>query len=86
MRSPGFWSWDLGLFRQVNFLTNKSLQFRMEAFNVLNNERFNAPGGNVSNLQRNPDGSIRNLNGFGEITSTFAGSERQVRFGIRFGF
>jgi len=32
------------------------------------------------------DGTIRNLNGFGEITSTFAGSERQVRLGLRFGF
>ncbi len=86
LRSPRFWSWDLGLFRQVSFLNDKTLQLRMEAFNVLNNQRFNAPGGNVSNLQRNADGSIRNLNGFGEITSTFAGSERQVRFGLRFGF
>lgn len=57
-----------------------------EAFNVLDTPRFNNPGGNVSNLKRNADGSIRNLNGFGEIVSTFAGSERQVRFGVRFGF
>jgi hypothetical protein len=30
--------------------------------------------------------AIRNLNGFGEVTSTFAGAERQMRLGIRFGF
>lgn len=86
LSGPSFWSWDFGMFREVRFLTNKSLQLRFEGFNILNNERFNAPGGNVSNLQRNPDGTIRNLNGFGEITSTFAGSERQLRFGLRFGF
>ncbi len=53
---------------------------------MLDTPRFNNPGGNVSNLQRNADGSIRSLNGFAEITGTAAGSERQVRLGIRFGF
>jgi len=41
----------------------------------------------VSNLQLNPDGSIRNLNGFTEITSTRADfPERQLRFRLRLGF
>lgn len=83
---PSFWSWDFGTFREFRFLGDKSLQFRFEGFNILNTPRFNNPGGNVSNLQRNADGSIRNLNGFGEIVSTAAGSERQVRLGLRFGF
>jgi hypothetical protein len=82
MYGPGFWSWDFGTFREVRFLGDKSLQLRFEGFNILNTPRFNSPGGNVSNLQRNADGSIRNLNGFGEIVSTMAGSERQIRLGL----
>jgi hypothetical protein len=45
---------------------------------------------NVSNLQLNPDGSVRDLNGFGVINTTqFAGreySERYVRLGLRMSF
>ena len=83
---PGFWSWDFGLFRELTIVGQKTLQIRFEGFNILNTPRFNNPGGNVSNLQRNADGSIRSLNGFAEITGTAAGSERQVRLGIRLGF
>jgi len=43
-------------------------------------------GGNVSNLQLNPDGSIRSLNGFSEITGTAGDSQRQMRLGLRLGF
>jgi hypothetical protein len=60
------------------------VQLRFEAFNVLNIDHFNNPGGNVSNLQLNPDGSIRNLNGYTEITSTYG--ERQLRVGVRVGW
>jgi hypothetical protein len=60
------------------------VQLRFEAFNVLNTDHFNNPGGNVSNLQLNPDGSIRNLNGYTEITSTYG--ERQLRVGVRVGW
>ena len=86
LHGPGFWRWDLGLFREFPILGQRSVQFRLEAFNVLDTPRFNNPGGNVSNLQLNPDGSIRNLNGFAEITGTAGGSERLVRLGVRLGF
>jgi hypothetical protein len=86
MHGPGFWRWDVGLFREFRFLGDKSLQFRFEAFNALDNPRFNNPGGNVSSLQRNPDGSILNLNGFTEITGTAGNSQRQMRLGLRLGF
>jgi hypothetical protein len=86
LRGPGFWSWDFGLFRDFAVLNGRSLQFRFEAFNMLDTPRFNNPGGNVSNLQLNPDGSIRNLNGFSEITGTSGGSERLMRLGLRLGF
>jgi len=86
MRGSGYWSWDFGLFRDFEILNGRSLQFRFEAFNMLDTPRFNNPGSNVSNLQLNPDGSIRNLNGFSEITGTAGGSERLMRLGLRLGF
>jgi hypothetical protein len=86
VRGPGFKSWDFGLFRQIDLRGTSNLQIRFEAFNVLDSPRFNNPGGNVSNLQLNPDGTVRNLNGFSEITGVFAGSERQLRVGVRVGW
>jgi hypothetical protein len=86
MRGPGVKSWDLSVFRVVQLGRQATLQLRFETFNVTNTPRFANPGANVSNLQLNPDGTIRNLNGYSEITSTVDGSERQVRFGARFGW
>ena len=60
-----------------------NLQLRVEAFNVTNTPHFSNPGSNRSSLQLNPDGTIRNLNGYTEITSTTGSkSERQVRLGF----
>jgi hypothetical protein len=84
VRGPGYFNWDLGIFRQFTLPRNMNVQFRFEAFNVLNRTHLNNPGGNVSNLQLNPDGTIRNLNGFSEITS--ASGERQLRVGLRLGW
>ena len=47
---------------------------------------FSNPGGNVSNLRLNPDGTVRDLNGFAVVTSTQDGRERQNRFGVRLGW
>jgi Carboxypeptidase regulatory-like domain/TonB dependent receptor-like, beta-barrel len=85
LHGPGVASWDLGVFRQID-IGHANLQIRFEAFNVTNKPRFSNPGGNVSNLRLNPDGTVSNLNGFAEITSTQDGSERQIRFGVRFGW
>jgi TonB dependent receptor len=86
LRGPGVVSWDVGVFRQFNLRRTVNLQIRVEAFNVTNRPRFNNPGGNVSNLRLNPDGSVANLNGFAVITGTQDGSERQIRFGARLGW
>lgn len=86
LRGPGVANLDFGLFREFR-LGERSLQLRAEAFNLTNTPHFDNPsntGTNVSNLQLNPDGSIRNLNGFSEISSSYG--ERQFRLGIRFGF
>ncbi len=46
-----------------------TLQLRVEALNATNTPHFSNPAANVANLQLNPDGTVRNLNGFGVITS-----------------
>jgi hypothetical protein len=84
-------NWDLGLFRQIAFTERWNLQFRAEAFNFTNTPHFANPGGNVSNLTLNPDGSVRSLGGFTEITGTTSLGregidERQIRFGLRLSF
>jgi hypothetical protein len=87
LTGPGTAQWDLGIFRRFD-VGRVNLQFRAEMFNVTNRPHFNNPGSNRSSLQLNPDGSIRNLNGYTEITSTSSNkfSERSVRFGLRIGF
>jgi hypothetical protein len=84
LRGPGYANWDLGVFRQVNLARGMNVQVRFEAFNALNTAHFNNPGGNVSNLQLNPDGTVRNLNGFTEVTGAYG--ERQLRVGVRLGW
>ncbi len=88
LRGPGYANWDLGLFREFRIREKLNLQFRLEAFNVTNTPHFNNPGSsnntNVSNMQLNPDGSIRSLNGYAEVTSAYG--ERQIRVGLRLGF
>jgi hypothetical protein len=86
LRGPGVASWDLGIFRQLDLGNGLNVQLRVEAFNVTNRPRFSNPGGNVSNLRLNPDGTVSNLNGYAVITGTQEGSERQVRFGVRLGW
>jgi carboxypeptidase family protein/TonB-dependent receptor-like protein len=91
LRGPGIVRWDLGLFREFHATDRVTVQFRMECFNCTNTPHFNNPGSsnstNRSQLQLNPDGTIRNLNGFAEITGTRPDfPERQVRVGLRFGF
>jgi carboxypeptidase family protein/TonB-dependent receptor-like protein len=88
VRGPGVASWDFGVFRQIR-LRQMNVDVRMEAFNLTNRPRFANPTGNavnVSNLILNPDGSVRDLNGYGVITATNDGSERQIRFGLRLGW
>ena len=60
---------------------------RMEMFGITNTPQFNNPttaSATVSNMTLNADGSIRALNGYGEITG--ATGERQIRFAAKFTF
>jgi outer membrane receptor protein involved in Fe transport len=84
LRGPGVFNMDLGLFRSFQLAERLQMQFRAEAFHATNTPQFGNPGTDVSNMQLNPDGTIRNLGGFSEVRS--AGGERQFRFGLRLSF
>ncbi len=87
LTGPGIAQLDMGLFRRFD-VGRTNVQLRIEGWNVTNRPQFNNPGSTRSSLQLNPDGSIRNLNGYTEITGTrnTKTSERQFRLGLRIGF
>ena len=84
LRGPGVVNLDLGLFREFR-VRHLQIQFRAEAFNATNTPHFNNPGGNVSSMRLNADGSVNTLGGYTEITSARP-DERQVRLGVRIAF
>jgi hypothetical protein len=90
LRGPGVANLDLSIFRNFSLGREMNLQVRVEALNATNTPHFSNPASNVSNLQLNPDGSVRNLNGFGVITSTNRlgrqYDEREFRLGMRLTF
>lgn len=91
LRGPRIINLDFSLYRQFTIAEGMTLQFRAEAFNLTNTPHFGNPSANVSNLQLNADGTIRNLGGFSSITSTANTGrdgidERLFRIGVRFGF
>ena len=87
LRGPGDTNMDLSIFRAFRLTERFALQIRAEALNVSNTPHFSNPGSNVSNLQLNSNGTVANLNGFGQITSTSAlgrvTDQRYFRFGFR---
>jgi hypothetical protein len=74
VRGPGFWQVDFVAAKSFGlpFGTNTQLQFRFEAFNLLNKTNLRAPNGN------------RSANAFGTITSTY--DARQLQLGIKLVF
>ncbi|MBM3736431.1 MAG: hypothetical protein FJW39_11655 [Acidobacteria bacterium] len=84
LTGPGRVNWDFGLFRFFRLKERFRMELRAEAFNFTNTPKFGQPGANVSNLQFNPDGTIRNLNGFTEIVT--ATEERQFSVMLRLSF
>ena len=79
MRGPGFVNFDMSVFRQFALGSTRTLQFRLEIFNVTNTPHFG-----------NPEGSVT-ASDFGVIDSTANSGregidERLFRVGFRFGF
>jgi hypothetical protein len=72
---PGYGSWDLSLFKNFTVTERVKMQFRTEAFNVLNKPQF-----------VNPDANLNDGTNFGVINNTRQFSERQIQFAFRFTF
>jgi hypothetical protein len=90
LRGPGVTNIDLSVGRDFNITERVKLQFRLESFNLTNTPHFGLPGSNVSNMVLNSDGTVKNLAGFTQITSTqnlgrdF--DERHMQFDLRISF
>jgi hypothetical protein len=91
LRGPAAATLDTSFFRTLALTGGVKMQFRLEIFNLTNRSNFAIPSGlNVSSLQLNPDGTVRNLNGFGVISGTNSVgreyAERYIRIGLRLNF
>jgi hypothetical protein len=91
VRGPGLVNIDLALVRNFRFAERWEIQLRADALNATNTPHFANPGNNVSNMQLNPNGTIRNLGGYTEVRSTTGTGregvdERVFRLGMRIRF
>jgi hypothetical protein len=91
MRGPDEKNLDLSLSRAFRFKERYTIQFRADAFNLTNTPHFANPGGNVSNLVLNSNGSVKNLAGYDQVTAIATNArdgidQRQLRFTLRIGF
>ena len=75
---PGYASWDSSLIKNFALGARRRLQFRVEAFNLLNRANFGLPAATVFNAA----GRVASA---GEITTT-VGTARQVQLGLKFEF
>ena len=72
LRGPGFANLDFGLMKRFSVTERAALQFRAEAFNVLNRANFGNPVANLTSAN------------FGAITS--AASPRIIQFALKLSF
>jgi hypothetical protein len=73
IKGPGFWVVDMALSRLVSSGGSRSLELRVEAFNLFNTFNWGNPNTNF------------NAGTFGRITS-MTGAPRIIQFGIKYGF
>ena len=84
LRAPGYWSVDSALSRIVPFGNGRTLELRVETFNLFNTFNWGAPiAGPVQN-GRYTDTNFTSPN-FGRVT-TMAGTPRIMQFGVKYGF
>jgi hypothetical protein len=73
---PGLYNVDFGLFKDFPINERYRLQFRTEFFNL-----FNTPQFNVQQIS-----ATEGASDFGRINQTLQGTERHIRFSLRFQF
>jgi Carboxypeptidase regulatory-like domain len=81
LRGPGLQEYDFSLFKNWTLWREKArLQFRAEAFNLLNKANFQAPKTKIF------DGSGNVIPTATRLTSPTQSSERQIQFGLKLSF
>jgi hypothetical protein len=73
IEGPGYWTVDMSLARLLPFGNTRTLELRVEAFNLLNNFNWGNPATNLD------------AGTFGRIT-TQTGSPRIMQFAVKYGF
>jgi len=66
VRGPNYWTFDLGVAKQVKLTADAHVELRLEAFNLFNRANFVAPNGS------------RSAGGFGSITATYDPRQLQL--------
>ena len=81
MRAPGFRTLDVALSRLLPFGASRTLELRVETFNLLNTFNWGPP------TLMNADRTHTNFSSgaFGRITQ-MSGAPRIMQFGIKYGF
>jgi hypothetical protein len=85
-RGPGFYEIDTALQKKFLITERMNLNFRAEAFNLLNHQIFDSPSGSIGSNPASPS------TGFGRITSILntgavgTGTPRRLQFALRLDF
>jgi hypothetical protein len=80
---PGLATWDLSAFKDTHVGASRSLQFRIEIFNLLNRANFNTPNLITHVLQAAPNATLPEQSPTaGQVTSTSTTS-RQIQLGLK---
>jgi hypothetical protein len=74
LRGPRRVNTDFSLIKNTRFKERYNVQFRAEFYNIFNHPALTNPVSDVTSAQ------------FGQVTSTFAGTERNIQFGLRLVF
>jgi len=84
LRQPGINNWDLGFFKNFNFMESKTLQLRFESFNTWNHPNYYVPlTGPTAGGGCNPDCNVADPS-FGALTVAAPG--RIIQLGAKFIF
>jgi hypothetical protein len=75
---PSYVSWETSVFKNIKVTERVKMQFRAEAFNVLNHTNFLLPGAGGATNMRTNSGS------FGQAGGTF--NPRNLQFGLKISF
>jgi hypothetical protein len=93
LRGPGTHTWDMSVFKKLNFTETRYIQLRLEAFNVFNHTQFSSvntaanfnAAGQITNLPTQLGGAGGRF-GFGSLNNIRANSQRIVQIAAKFYF